>query len=119
MRFSESHEWVRKDERGSVVGITDHAQSELGEIVFIELPKVGDEIKAGDAVCVLESTKAAADIYTPVSGKILCVNEKLKENPSLINAKAEEGGWLFTIDMSDESEYEALLDASGYANQTT
>lgn len=119
MRFSETHEWVRKDERGSVVGVTDHAQNELGEIVFIELPKVGDVIKAGDAVSVLESTKSAADIYTPVSGTILSVNAKLKENPSLINSNAEGAGWLFTIEMSDESEYEALLEVSQYTKQTS
>ena len=114
MKFTESHEWIQKSQSKGTVGVTEYAQKELGDIVYIELPKVGSRIKAGEEVCVVESTKAAADIYSPVSGKILSVNEKLKENPSLINASPEKEGWLFTIEMSSPEEYDDLLDAFEY-----
>lgn len=110
MRYSESHEWFN----GGRVGISIYAQKELGEIVYVELPKVGQEVKAGEEVAVLESTKAAADIYSPVSGKIVSVNEKLKEDPSLVNTAPEAEGYLFEIVLSNPSELNLLIRADEY-----
>src|SRR5579862_7182249 len=90
MKFTHSHEWIRIDGKIGTVGITDHAKSELGEIVHVELPKVERSVKAGDEVCILESTKAAADIYSPVSGKIVAVNDSLKTSTHPINQSSEE-----------------------------
>ena len=94
MKYTESHEWVNSDKDSAKIGITDHAQEELGEIVYVELPEVGTEIKSGEEVAVLESTKAAADVYSPVSGKIIEVNEKLNDNSSMINESPEDDGWI-------------------------
>lgn len=114
MRFTESHEWIKLQGKTGIVGITHHAQKELGDIVFVELPKVGAKVKKGDEVCVLESTKAAADVYAPVSGKITAVNEALKKGPSFINQSAESDGWLFQIEVENPSEVEKLLSRSEY-----
>lgn len=114
MRFTESHEWIELKNKIGIVGITDHAQKELGEVVFIELPKVGAEVKQGEEVCVLESTKAAADIYAPVSGKVTAVNEQLRQNPSLINRAAESTGWLFQLEVQNMSEMDRLLTLERY-----
>ncbi len=112
MKFTESHEWIRlENEDMGVVGITEHSQQELGEIVYIELPKVGARVKAGDEVCVLESTKAAADIYSPVSGTITAVNNALTKDISLLN---QQEGWLFKVKLSDPEEYHDLLDTVEY-----
>lgn len=110
MRFTESHEWITCEGKIGTVGITDHAQKELGEIVHIELPKVGGKVKAGEEVCVLESTKAAVDIYAPVSGKITAVNELLRSDPTKLKGTA----WLFKIELSDAKELEGLLTSSDY-----
>ena len=112
--FTESHEWIRVDGSCGTVGISSYAQKELGEIVAIELPKVGSSIKAGDEVCVLESTKAAADVYSPVSGTILSINENLVKNPHALNIEPESRGWLFRIELSNPSEVERLLTGSRY-----
>ena len=114
MRFTESHEWIRLQDKIGTVGITEHAQNELGEVVFIELPKVGQSARAGEQICVLESTKAAADIYSPVTGTVVAVNELLKKNPSLINRDAEKGGWLFQIELSAPKEVDRLLTRENY-----
>jgi glycine cleavage system H protein len=114
MRFTESHEWILIDGDKGTVGITEYAQKELGEIVYIELPKVGQQVKMGEEVCVLESTKAAADVYAPVSGKIIAVNEGLQKKPSSINQSAQSSGWLFQIEISHPKECEHLLSASKY-----
>ena len=114
MRFTESHEWIKLQGKIGIVGITQHAQKELGEIVFVELPKVGAKVKKGDEVCVLESTKAAADVYAPVSGKITAVNETVKKSPSFINQSAESDGWLFQIEVDSPAEVEKLLSRSEY-----
>lgn len=117
MRFTESHEWLQiKPKEGNIatVGITDYAQRELGEIVYIELPKVGQKVKAGQETCVLESTKAAADVYAPISGKIVAVNEDVRLAPSTINRAAESSGWLFQIEPSHPKELDHLLTRERY-----
>lgn len=114
MRFSPSHEWITLDGTLGTVGISDYAQQELGEVVYIELPEVGKRVKAGEEVCVLESTKAASDVYSPVSGKILAVNTALKERPSSINQAAESSAWLFQIELTDPDEETCLMSPSEY-----
>ncbi len=112
--FSESHEWLQIKDHVGTVGITDYAQNELGEIVYIELPKVGQKVRAGQEICVLESTKAAADVYAPVSGTILSVNEALSIDPSSINKTAETTGWLFRIELTYPKELEHLMNEKQY-----
>ncbi len=115
LRYASTHEWVRPEGDGVfTVGITEHAQELLGDMVFVELPDVGDEIAAGDDVAVAESVKAASDVYAPISGEVLEVNEELEDSPELVNSDAFGDGWLFKVKAEDESEVEALLDAEGY-----
>lgn len=114
MKYTDSHEWVDQQGNIGVVGITKYAQKELGEIVYLELPKVGQMIDIGDEICVLESTKAASDIYTPVSGKITEVNIKVKEDLSLVNQDPEKSGWLFKVELEDLSELDLLYDHKQY-----
>ncbi|MDN3509237.1 MAG: glycine cleavage system protein GcvH [Candidatus Neptunochlamydia sp.] len=113
-KFAETHEWIDINEGKGRVGISTHAQKELGEIVYVELPKVGQEIKVGEEVAVLESTKAAADIYSPVSGKIIGVNEKVKKDPSLMNKFPEGEGYLFEITLTHPEESELLTSKDEY-----
>lgn len=115
MKFTKSHEWISLSDNVGTVGITHHAQKELGEIVFVELPKVGKTVKAGDEAIVLESTKAAADVYTPVSGVISEVNTALESHAERVNQSAEGEGWLFKITLSDLEELSGLMDAEAYA----
>lgn len=116
LRFLRSHEWVRReDSRRAVVGISDYAQAQLGDLVYVELPKVGDRVKAGDACAVVESVKAASDVYSPVSGVVVAVNESLSEKPEMINEDAYGEGWLFAVEMDDPAELDELLDADRYA----
>jgi glycine cleavage system H protein len=110
MKYTESHEWVEKGR----VGISSYASEELGNVVYIELPKVGQKVEAGQEVAILESTKAAADIYSPVSGTITAINQKLTEDPSLLNSSPEKEGWLFEIALSDASELDSLLSQEQY-----
>ncbi len=112
--FTDSHEWIKVEGSMGIVGISSHAQKELGEVVFIELPILDKHVKKGDEVAVLESTKAAADTYSPVSGKILEVNEKLKNTCSLINSSPEEEGWLYKIHLSHPQELTSLLSLKDY-----
>lgn len=106
---------LRKEEDGTyTVGITEHAQQLLGDMVFVDLPEVGVAASAGDDCAVAESVKAASDIYAPVSGEILAVNEELNDSPELVNSEPYGSGWIFKIKVSDESEIDALLDASAY-----
>lgn len=115
LKYLSSHEWVRVDEDGSLtVGISDHAQSALGDLVFVETPDVGRQLKAGEAFAVVESVKAASDVYSPVSGEVLSVNESLAATPELINQAPYGEGWLMKIRPSDSSELSKLLDASAY-----
>lgn len=116
MRFTDSHEWIKVEGDIGTVGITDHAQRELGQVVYVELPAVGKQVKAGDEVAVLESTKAAADIYSPVSGEIVEINQKLIDFIHHINSAAESEGWLFKIKLGSPSEIEALLNREDYLN---
>lgn len=117
LKYATTHEWVREEGNGIVtVGITEHAQDLLGDMVFVELPDVGDQVSTGDDICVAESVKAASDIYAPVAGEIVEVNEELEDSPELVNSDAFGGGWLFKIKMDDASELDNLLDAEGYAS---
>jgi glycine cleavage system H protein len=110
MKFTESHEWIDIQGDVGVVGITEYAQKELGNIVYVELPRVGASVAAGDEAAVLESTKAAADVYSPVSGTIIEVNEKLAEAPELINLASQKEGWIFKIRFTNSQELNALSD---------
>jgi glycine cleavage system H protein len=114
MKYAQSHEWIDVTEEVGTVGITSFAQKELGEVVYIELPIMGKQVKAGDEIAVLESTKAAADIYSPVSGEIIAVNHALKEKPDLLNKFPETEGWLFKIKLTQLEELTALLDRDAY-----
>lgn len=114
MKYTESHEWIRVEEDLGVVGITHQAQTELGEVVHVELPAVGKMVQAGDEVAVLESTKAAADIYSPVSGEIVEINQKLADFSELVNKEPETSGWLFKIRCTDLEEVEKLLNKKEY-----
>lgn len=115
LKYSKEHEWLRKETDGSyTVGITEHAQELLGDMVFVDLPDVGATVSAGDDCAVAESVKAASDIYAPVSGEIVAVNDALSDNPELVNSEPYAGGWIFKIKASDEAEVEALLDATAY-----
>lgn len=115
LRYAATHEWARDEGDGTVlVGISDHAQESLGDVVYVELPEVGKTVAAGEEVSVVESVKAASDIYAPVSGEIVAVNELLEDSPDTVNESPYEDGWFFRIKMSDPSELESLLDAEGY-----
>ncbi|MFJ4441240.1 glycine cleavage system protein GcvH [Pseudomonas sp. NPDC089422] len=115
LRFAESHEWARLEADGTVtVGISDHAQQALGDVVFVELAEVGKTFATGDAAGVVESVKAASDIYAPVSGEVIAVNEELAENPESLNEEPYEA-WIFKLKPSNPAELEKLLDAAGYA----
>ena len=116
LRYLESHEWVRDEGDGTAtVGITDHAQDSLGDVVFVELPEVGAEITAGDESGVVESVKAASDIYAPVSGEVIAVNEQLEDQPELVNEAPYGDGWFYKVKMSHPAELDDMLDADGYA----
>lgn len=118
LKYLASHEWVREENDGVVVvGVTDFAQAEMTEVVFVELPEVGRTVKAGEEVAVVESVKSASDIYAPVSGEITEVNEALVDDPSLVNQSAFGDGWMFKIRLSDATELEQMLDAAGYKEQ--
>lgn len=116
LKYTKSHEWVRVEADGTVtVGITDHAQSLLGDLVFVETPEAGTEAIAGEACATVESVKAASDVYAPVSGEIAEANEELADAPEKVNESPFDHGWLFRIRPSDASEIDALMDAEEYA----
>jgi len=116
LKYTESHEWVAADEHGNArIGISDHAQEALGDLVYVELPAVGDEIGQGDPCAVVESVKAASDIYAPVSGKVIAVNEDLDDDPAIINTDPYDDGWLFQLELTESSELDGLKDAETYA----
>jgi glycine cleavage system H protein len=114
LKYTDTHEWVRLSGGTVHVGITDYAQSELTDIVFVEFPEVGKEIKKGEELCVVESVKSVTEIYTPVSGKIANVNKKLEETPETINESPYDEGWLVEIEIANKSEIDELLDADSY-----
>lgn len=116
--YRESHEWVRYDEDGTAtVGISDHAQAQLGDMVFIELPEPGMSYEQGDACAVVESVKAASDVYAPVTGEVIETNSALEESPELVNNDPYGDGWLFRMQLSNPDELDGLLDAQAYAEQ--
>lgn len=114
LRYAESHEWVSLDGDIATVGITDYAQHALGDIVYVDMPEVGDEVTAGEEFGAVESVKAASDLYSPVSGEVVEINEALEDEPGLINQDAF-ANWIMKVKVSDPSEVEALLDAEAYA----
>lgn len=114
-RFLSSHEWARMDQGGIVtVGISDYAQDQLGDIVFVELPDIGSEVNQGDEVAVVESIKAASEIYAPVGGEVIEVNQSLEDTPEIINSSAFEQGWFLKIKITDDTEIENLLSPEEY-----
>jgi len=116
LKYSKEHEWVRIDDDGkAIVGITDHAQELLGDMVYVELPEVGDNVATEDETGVVESVKAASDIYAPVSGEIIEVNEELADEPENINSEPYESGWLYKLDLANEADLDELLTADEYA----
>jgi glycine cleavage system H protein len=112
--FTEDHEWIEVEGDTGTVGITDYAQGQLGDITFVELPETGASVAKGDSVSVVDSVKAASDVYTPVSGTVADANAALSDEPELVNTDAEKGGWLFRITLSDPAELEALMDETAY-----
>jgi glycine cleavage system H protein len=118
LKFLTTHEWVRVEADGTAfIGISDHAQSAMGDLVFVELPEVGTAISAGEELGVVESVKAASDIYAPISGEILAVNDNLSESPELINADPYGDGWICQIQLQDPNELDDLLSAEDYSDQ--
>lgn len=118
LKYASSHEWARLEEDGTVtVGITDHAQEALGDVVFVEVPDIGASIAAGDEAGVVESVKAASDIYAPIGGEVIAVNEQLEDEPETVNSDPYNDGWFFKLQPADTSELEKLLNAEDYQTQ--
>ncbi|AQQ66626.1 glycine cleavage system protein GcvH [Microbulbifer agarilyticus] len=115
LKYASSHEWARLEEDGTVtVGISDHAQEALGDVVYVETPEVGQTLSAGEEAGVVESVKAASDIYAPISGEVVAINEALEDEPETVNSSPYDDGWFFKVKPSDEGELEKLLDADAY-----
>ena len=114
VKFTKEHEWVRVEGDEGVVGITKYAQEQLGDMVFIEVPEVGTEVEQGAEAAVVESVKAANEVYSPVSGEVIEINEDLAEDPAKVNADAEGEGWMYRVKMADASELDDLMDAEAY-----
>jgi glycine cleavage system H protein len=117
LKYAKSHEWVRLEGGDATIGITDHAQHELTDVVFVELPAMGRKVAAGEACAVVESVKTASDIYSPLSGEVVAVNAELAKRPELVNSEPYKGGWLFKLKLTQPSEVERLLNAEAYAKQ--
>ncbi|WP_254271791.1 glycine cleavage system protein GcvH [Haloarcula marina] len=117
LRYLESHEWVSVDDGVARIGITDFAQDELGDVVFVELPDEGDDVTAGEEFGVVESIKAVSDVYAPVSGTVTAVNESLFDEPELLNEDPFDAGWMLEVELADEGELDDLLSADDYADQ--
>src|SRR6266481_4655631 len=118
MLFTSDHEWLRIDGDVATIGVTDYAQSQLGDVVFVELPKVGRSLKKAEAAAVVESVKAASDVYAPISGEVLEVNEALAKEPALVNSDAAGKAWFFKLKIKDRSELGGLMDEAAYAKHT-
>ncbi len=114
MKFSKDHEWLTLDGGIATVGITNHAQEQLGDVVYIELPKIGAQIVANTSIATVESVKAASEVYTPVSGEVIAVNSELSGDPALVNRAAENDGWFMKIKLSDLGELDGLMDKAAY-----
>lgn len=112
--YTDEHEWIDVEDETATVGITDYAQEQLGDIVFVELPAVGTELDKGGDAAVVESVKAASDVYAPISGEVTEVNGALEDDPALVNSSPEEEGWFFRLSISDSSELKGLMDENGY-----
>ncbi len=119
LKYARSHEWVRVEGSTATVGITDHAQHELTDVVFVELPEKGRQIKAGEASAVVESVKTASDIYSPVSGEVVEINAAVVDSPALVNTEPYSGGWFYRLKLANPDELNSLLDAKAYAAQIT
>ncbi|HEY9135224.1 MAG TPA: glycine cleavage system protein GcvH [Pseudomonadales bacterium] len=117
LKYLSTHEWVRVEGDVATVGITDHAQNAMGDLVYVEVPEVGQQLSAGDEAGVVESVKAASDIYAPVSGEVVAVNEGLEDEPEWVNTNPYGDGWMFQIKMSDPSDLDSLLDSEAYQHQ--
>ena len=117
LKYAKSHEWVRLSDGVATVGITDHAQHELTDIVFVELPQVGRKLKAGEACAVVESVKTASDIYSPVSGEVVAINQKVVDTPALVNDQPYGDGWFFQVRVNDANEVSSLLNPGDYSAQ--
>ena len=117
LKYAKSHEWIRVEEDVATVGITDHAQHELSDVVFVEVPAVGREVKAGEACAVVESVKTASDIYSPVSGEVIDANKALADKPDLVNSDPYGAGWFYKIKVADPTELTKLLTPIDYASQ--
>ena len=113
-KYTQEHEWVQLEDEVGIVGVTDHAANELGDIVYVDLPEVGAEFSAGDSVGSIESVKAVADLYIPVSGEIVEINEALDGDPAMVNNSPMDDGWMFKVKLADPGELDSLLDASSY-----
>jgi len=116
LKYTATHEWLKIKDNKAIIGITDHAQTELTDIVFVELPEVGKDINKGDELCVVESVKSVSEIYSPISGKIIEVNKKLDDSPEIINESPYDDGWIVKIEITNKSEISSLLDAKLYKN---
>lgn len=114
LKFSKTHEWIRVEGQRGTVGVTEHAQKEISDVVFVELPQTGRQVAQGQEIAVVESVKAAFSIYAPVSGRVVEVNEKLSQDPGLINRSPYEEGTIFTLEIKDPSELDALMDSGSY-----
>ncbi len=112
--FTDEHEWIDVDGGNATVGITDYAQGQLGDIVFVELPSAGKQLEKGDDAAVVESVKAASDVYAPIDGRVIETNEDLEEDPALVNSDPEEGGWFFRMTVGDPSQLDGLMDEAAY-----
>ena len=118
LRFTDEHEWLAREGDVATVGITTHAAEQLGDLVFIELPKVGARLVKGEAAAVVESVKAASDVYAPISGEVLEVNAALTEEPALVNSDADSKAWFFKLKLADKGELDGLMDAEAYKAHT-
>lgn len=117
LKYARSHEWVRVSGDAATIGITDHAQHELTDVVFVELPAVGRKLRAGESCAVVESVKTASDIYSPVSGEVVAINQPLVDNPGLVNTEPYAGGWFFQLKLSNPGELGSLLSPESYQGQ--
>jgi len=117
-RYTQDHEYIRLEGNIGTVGISNYAQEQLGDIVFVELPAIGATFKKGDEAAVVESVKAASEIYAPASGKVVEINDALSDEPGLINSDPANGGWIFKIEVSDSGELDSLMDEAAYADHT-
>jgi glycine cleavage system H protein len=116
--FTSDHEWLRIEGDVATIGVTDYAQSQLGDVVFVELPKVGRALKKAEAAAVVESVKAASDVYAPITGEVVEINDALAAEPALVNSDADSKAWFFKIKLADKSELEGLMDADAYKAHT-